>query len=109
MVHGPGPAAIDRVDEGHGLLDRDRRQVDAVGHVPHRIDVGLAGAGVVVDHHRSLGIGLDPGRIQPQVLGIGIAPGRRQQQIALEPRAIGETYLQSPFRSSRHARSSFRR
>ena len=62
------------LDEAHRLVDRHRRQLDAVGDVADRPDVVDAGARILVDHDRAVLVQLHADRLKPKPSVLGIRP-----------------------------------
>ncbi|MNL33429.1 hypothetical protein D3C87_1553410 [compost metagenome] len=65
--------AIDRLDETHGFVDCDRRQLYPVGDVAQRVDILHVGAGIFIDDDCTTLVGLHTGRLKSETLCVGVA------------------------------------
>ena len=71
-----GIVVEERLGERPAFGDGDGREVEPVGHVPHRIDVRKAGVRPFIDHDRALALHSTPTSPRPRVRVLG-APARR--------------------------------
>ena len=72
------------------LADRDRRQIDAVGHIAHRPDAVDIGFREFVDDDGALFVQLHAGVFQAESFGIGFTADREENLIDLQFIAIAE-------------------
>ena len=108
VVHSPGTVAIGAVGEGAALIDGYGGEVDAVGHIAHRKDVGHI-RGLIRVHGNTPVDHLHTGRLKVQSFQEGPA-ARGQQHAAAADRLSGgglqAQALTIPFDGSRHRAGS---
>ena len=83
-------AAEHRIGEGVALADGDRREVDAVGHVADRVDVGDGGLRIGVDGDAAVFGELHAGRFQAETHDVRLAAGREHHHVGRHLLAIGQ-------------------
>ena len=90
MIDAGRPAAEYGIGEGMALADRDRGQVDPVGDIADRVDVGHARARIVVDHDGAARRDRDPGRLEAEASDVGRTPEREHHLVDVDPALVGE-------------------
>src|SRR5205085_11566052 len=81
VIHLDRVAVVERLGDGAALGDRDGRQVQPVGDIADRVDVGYAGALPFIDEHRALVASPDADLVEPEPPRVRATAGRVHDQI----------------------------
>ena len=84
MVGLLGIVIVQGLGDAAALVDRHRRQVDAVGHVAHSVDAGDARVRRGIDRDGAALRGRDARVLEPEAGDIGLAPSGEQHLIGLD-------------------------
>ena len=84
VVHPDRVVVEQGLGKGAPFGDRDRRQIDPVGHVADRVDIRLAAARPFVDGDGAIADGLDADLGKTEPLGVRVPPGRVHHDIGGE-------------------------
>ena len=91
MIHASRSAAEDAIRECMPYTDRHRREIDAVGHIAHRIYVPYRGSRGAVDGDAAiLRVELDPGRLEAQSVHVRMTADGEEHLIGRDGRPVRE-------------------
>src|SRR5690606_30465951 len=88
--------AIHRVNEAHGLMDRHRRELNAIGHIAERIDVIDIRARILVDKNLTACACRDASSLQAEPFCIGLTPERQHELADIEDFTTGKLNVKRP-------------
>ena len=89
VIHGRRTIAEHRIGKGMTLADRDRREIDPVGDVAHRIDAVSRRARIFIDGDAAVAGDLDIRRLQTEALDVRPPPGGEHHLVGSEYAAVG--------------------
>ena len=99
MVHTPRRTAKHGVSKGMAFADGHGREVDAVGHVADRINVGHRGLAEIIHRNGALPVQRNAQRFQAQSRGVGHTAQCAQHAVRGQDVAVVQLHLQRTLRA----------